>query len=336
MRPFVTAAVVAAFGAAFLHTDPAQAETVALVTASPSSEAAARYFSTQTELPVVRRQSHNSRDLDALVGEARTSWPEALVVVLDADRAVVSVLRPGDGTVGSRRLDAPAAAAPYAVALAAAELLEIVRDAPSARAAALVPTVPPPLTTRWVIGLEVLETVSINGDVGLVRPAAGVDLDVSPRASSLWLGIGLHVSGLVPLQRDQVLVLPNGPDDHGRLEYERNELSLRVALGQRYGRAEALGYAEGGVAFIDVKAIDHRADLVAEDNRATPWFGFGAELRYRLWAGVSLGVGAGLAWLPSPSSFYTSPPGPSATVPALAEGSVEIRARAGFAWSSGL
>src|SRR5206468_1490748 len=65
-------------------------------------------------------------------------WSERFVVVVDTAQATVEVVRPEDGTVISRVLDPTAArSAPHAVALAAAELLELAREAPLARAAAV-------------------------------------------------------------------------------------------------------------------------------------------------------------------------------------------------------
>src|SRR5204863_7771353 len=128
---------IAMLGALAVCSTAALADTVALITATPASDAAARYLSAQIDLPVVRRYSANARHLDKLVEEARASWREDLVVIVDADRAVVSVVRPADGTIGSRALSSSAARAPYAIALAAVELLELVRGAPPAHAAAL-------------------------------------------------------------------------------------------------------------------------------------------------------------------------------------------------------
>src|SRR5689334_14205334 len=112
------AAVVVALVA---FTSLATAETIAIVFASPASDEAARYFRTQVDQSVPQIETANARDLEALVREARRRWRKDLIVVIDADRATVSVVRPWDGTISSRALDLRANSAPYAVALAAVE-----------------------------------------------------------------------------------------------------------------------------------------------------------------------------------------------------------------------
>ena len=90
--------------ALLLETNALAVSTVAVVTAGAGAEPAAHYLETQLDHPAVRRHSENARHLDALVAEARAGWHEELVVIVDTERAVVSVVRPEDGTIGSRRL----------------------------------------------------------------------------------------------------------------------------------------------------------------------------------------------------------------------------------------
>jgi hypothetical protein len=312
-----------AFGAA--------ASAVAIITASPASEAAARYLSTQIDLPTARRYSENARRLDQLMAEARTRFSEDLVVVVDAERASVSVLRPSDGTIGSRALGDEAARAPYAVALAAVELLEIVRNAPPAHAQSTPAPSPRSLLIRISADIGIMQSIGTTGSVGLLEPTAGVDVGFARPGSHVWLLAGLRAAGLVPTAHDLTLVLPSG-DSRGRIEYGRDDLSLRFGIAHRQGPSAVFGWADLGLAFIHVHSQDAVDAYPVTDHRTAIWLGFGAELRYTVVGGLALGIGAGVAILPVASRFYSSPPGSSTQLVALREDPVDLRARASVIW----
>jgi hypothetical protein len=312
----------------------AGAETIAIVTASPSSDAAARYFRTQVDQPAAKLETSNARDLDALVREARHKWHKDLIVVIDADRATVSVIRPWDGTISSRALDESASSAPYAVALAAVELLEIVRAAPPAKAAALPGAPVRPLVPRASVDIGLVESVSKNGEIGLLQPTTGIDIELSREPHAWWIAFGVHATGLSPMQRAQTLLLPKGADENGVIEYARTEVSLRLSIGDRQGQSAAVGYCDIGAAVARATAYDRTTTAIASDQRPLFWLGVGGELRYRLGADFSLGVGAGGAFLPVTSTFLASPPGAAAPVPAFEESPIEFRARLSLIWES--
>jgi hypothetical protein len=313
---------------------PAAAETVALVVASPESDEAARYLSTLLDLPVVRRTSRNARHLDALVVEARANFRDDLVVVVDTAHAVVSVVRPWDGTVGSRALAPSAASAPYAVALAAVELIEIVRNAPPARSAALPEPRPRSRLVALAFDLGLVQSLSTNGYLGLLQPTIGVDMELSRERHPVWLAAGLHATGLASGRRNQTFVLPAGSDGQGSLEYSRSELSLRLGAGHRQGQSAAVGWCDLGLASIQVTARDAYQNAVGADQRVAFWLGVGGELRYTLGEGFALGIGAGAAWFPVTSRFYASPPGATTPLLALDEGTAEFRGRAALVWEA--
>jgi hypothetical protein len=330
-RVFAAALAIVALTFGSTRAFGAAARAVAIVTASPASEAAARYLSTQIDLPTVRRDSENARRLDLLMTEARNRFPEDLVVVVDAERASVSVLRPSDGTSGSRALGEQAARAPYAVALAAVELLEIVRNAPPAHA----PAEPPPprtLLVRISTDIGIIQSVGTTGSVGLLEPTAGVDVGFARPGSHVWLLGGIRVAGLVPTTHDFTLVLPSGDYSRGRIEYGRDDLSLRFGVAHRQGPSAVFGWADLGVAFIHVHSQDSTATYTTTDHRSAIWLGFGAELRYTVVGGLALGIGAGVAFLPVASRFYSSPLGSSTQLVALREDPVDLRARASVIW----
>lgn len=328
-------AIGAAALVAFLATASlASAETIAIVTASPASDEAARYFRTQVDQSVAEVDTANARDLDELVREARRRWRKDLIVVIDTERATVSVVRPWDGTISSRALDIKASSAPYAVALAAVELLEIVRAAPPARAAALPRPAPRPIAPRASVDIGLIESVSKNGEIGLLQPTTGVDIELSREPSSFWVAFGVHATGLSPMRRSQILILPEGPDENGSIEYARTEVSLRLSIGDRQGSSAAVAWSDIGAAVTRVTAYDRTVTAVATDQRTLFWLGLGGELRYRLGADFSLGIGAGGAFLPVTSTFFASPPGSATPVPAFEESPIEFRARIALIWES--
>jgi hypothetical protein len=328
----------AAVAGALLFVSPASAEdSVAVITASPASEEAARYLASQTDLTVVRRTSINARNLGGLLQEARAAWREPLVVVLDADFRVVSVLRPEDGTISSRALAPSAAAAPYVVAVAAAELLDLVQHAPSATPGTVSEGAPPPLGTlaRLVLDAGILQTVAASGQINLLQPTAGVDFMFARRGSTLWLGGGVHASGLGQFRREQTLTLQDGATINGAVEYTRSELSLRVLLSHRDGRIAATAWSDLGFAFVKTEAFTSDR-LLSTDRRQALWLGLGAEFRYSLVDGLSLGLGVGAGWFPVTSQFYASPPDSQQPVLAFEESSFDLRVRASLGWETNL
>jgi hypothetical protein len=304
---------------------------VAIVIASPASDSAARYLATQIDLPTVRRGSDNARQPDLLLKEARAKWHEDLVVVVDSERGTVSVVRPSDGTIGSRTLSADAAAAPYAVALAAVELLEIVRNAPPAHAPPEQSRSPKGVVVHVAFDAGIVQSVGTSGNLGLLQPTFGFDVGFSRHSSPVWLLAGVHASGLVPTERDLTLLLPSGPT-RGSVDYVRNEVSLRLGIGHRDGPSAVFGWADLGLAFIHLRAEDTQGTFSAVDERTSIWLGLGAELRYTVVGGFALGIGAGVAFLPVHSRFYVSPQGSTTELTALQEDGLELRARASVIW----
>lgn len=313
----------------------ARAERIAVVTTSPAGDETARSLEEQLDVPIERRESAHARDASALLSEARTGWGDDLVVVLDSERATVTVLRPKDGTVSSRTLPPEAAQTPYVVALAAVELLGIVRGTPLSQPH--VPKPQPPRTPEpdspWLsVDGGLVQSVGTNGDIALLQPTLGLDARIARLPSASWAALGVHATGLTSAERDQVLVLPSGLDARGTLEYDRNEVSLRLALGHRYGLGSAIAYSEAGLSVVRVSARDGSGHEVASSGHATFGLGGGGELRYALVGGLSVGIGAGFAWFPSTNRFHASPPQYQGQIATLTESSVDLRARLTVGW----
>lgn len=312
----------------------ARAERIAIVPASPAAAEAARSLEAQIDVPTLRRESAAARRPDALLEEARARWGDDMIVVLDPERATVTVLRPRDGTVSSRTLSADAAATPYVVALAAVELLGIVRGTPLELRRPSAP--PPPAPTGpspWIsFDLGILQSVGTNGDIALLQPTVGFDARIVRLPGASWVALGVHATGLSSTTRKQVLVLPAGIDPRGSVEYRRNEVSLRLSLGHRYGLGSATAFTESGLSAVRVRAVDGRGGEVAASGHAAFWLGAGGELRYALVGGLAIGIGAGLAWFPSTSRFHAAPPDYQGDVATVTESSLDLRARLTVAW----
>src|SRR5688500_20176089 len=127
-------------------------------------------------MPLERRGRVSASD-ERTVIEAARGAPEDFVIALDVANGLVRVVRTEDATAVARAVDRAAAAeSPYAVALVAAELLEVAREAPPA--AALPPPEVPgrrrvdPARLRWSVALRAgaAFTIGLGGTVALLTP----------------------------------------------------------------------------------------------------------------------------------------------------------------------
>lgn len=333
MRRVRSVARLALVFAVLAVTSSAWAQTVAVVTTSPAGDSAATYLESQIDYPVQRRTTEHAAETDALMAEARAHWQEDLVVVIDADNAVIRVLRPRDGTVASRTLDKQTASAPYAISLAAVELLELVNNAPSAkkpatRAPPKTKPPPPPPAQRLAIAPWLGALFVQNGDVGLLQPIVGVELQLKKDRSGLWYSFGLNAAGLTSAERRQAIFFANGSSEPGSVTYRRDQVALRAGVGHRQASGCALGFFDIAAAHISVTARDASDQKLGTSARWAPLLlSLGGELRYALGAGFYAGIGAGLAWLPSAHRYYAAPANSPVRTAVFREGVFEFRAQ---------
>ena len=356
-------AVVAA--ATLLLSAAALGQTVAIVPAGERDRPVVEHLSTQITGEVRWRTSDNARDANALLREAQGNWPEELIVTIDTENRVVRVLRVSDGTILSRVLEVLIAEqSPYAVSVAAVELLELAGHAPTepepeprpepepAPPPAPPPQKPPPDVEprkkrsepfgRVLPGVGVVAgaflTASADGDVSLLQPTVGADFRLT-WVGSPWIGAaGLRASGLGGRERDV-------PFNQGEIQgidlfeanvrYTRTEFSLRLAGGRREGPAEALGYVEAGLGFASATGTGELFrggpapdELFGEVNRTVFLAGAGIDLRYEIAYGLGLGLGVGAAFQPA-SARYTV-----LGRPAFDEGNAHIRGALLAVWQS--
>lgn len=138
------------------------------------------------------------------------------------------------------------------------------------------------------------------------------------------------------MKREQLLVLPDGPDPGGTVEYSRNEISGRTSLGHRGGDGTVSLALDLGLAVVEAAARDRNERTVAIDSRHAFWLGLSGDLRYSLGAGFALGVGAGAAWSPVATRFFASPRVAPSRVVAFNEGQLDFRARLALYWGTSL
>lgn len=343
--------------ALMLWSTSAWAQPVAVVATGDQATEVTRYLAQQLDRPVAVKNSENARRLEALVAEARRDWEEDLVVVIDTDGATVSVLRPSDGTVTSRALDPAAAKAPYAVALAAVELIDLVVAAPVARAASLPPARPPvrprpapPPADRPpapsappaaeeepyvapAICIGAMQTLSSSGDIGLLQPTFGVDMEFRRPPRATWFALGLHMAGLTGRTLENVVPPPPDSNQPGNIRYRRDEIAIRPQVGHGSKAGSAVGWLNIGASRVEVTVSDHAGNLLLSDVRGAFWTGFGGELRYAIAGGVSAAIGAGLAWYPQRSRVHDGS-AESASAVLFEEGPVEFRGRLTLVWEA--
>ena len=345
MRRLLTAALVVA---SFALGGAARAERVGIVAAGPEDEAAARHLSRQLASGGTVRRTTRAHDPEALLARERREWHDDLVVVLDARRASVFVLRPRDGAILSRALDeATAETSPYSMAVAAGELLDLARveqppESPGSPAArpeppaplrpepvAQVPAEPPrDLAPRddyvldYALGLGVREAKALDGDLSLIEPTLSAALEIGRRHASSWVTTG--VAGSTFGHDVRAFPLVSGKID--RITYDRSEIALLLGVGESSGRAVLGAWYGLGVALAHLRAADSTAAAMADDSRQALVQGLGGEVGYDLGWGGGIGAGMGVAWVTNPSHFRVE------SVEVLREGQIELRAQAGFLW----
>ncbi|MBI5490256.1 MAG: hypothetical protein HY905_23170 [Deltaproteobacteria bacterium] len=324
-----------AAGRALLLSPGAAAEPgagIAVVATGSADEAAAAEFAGILDQAVTRRHPEAPRNTDAVMRQAGAEWPEPYVVVFDVERAVVRVLRPEDGMVLYRPLDPPVARQePYAVALAAAELLDLAATTPLAEAAAVAP---PPATERraevprWALGVVAGGTsvVGLGGELAVIQPSFGVEVLLDRRRGP-WFGALSLQAGVWSFQERSVAGAAGG--DAAAVELQRHDLVLDAALGRGIGPAALLLSVELGFAFSSYTVRNSSARRVDDALQVAGWLGVAVAVRLDVGAGFFVQTGTGLAWSPDAESFRIG------SVPVFDAGDVQLRGSLMLGWNSG-
>lgn len=297
----------------------ARADETAVVGATPRSAAAVAYVVSTVE--GAREHGGPGRDR-ARLRRAAIGWGARRVVVVDVETGFVWAMRPSDGRVVERRM-APAVAgrSAYAVAVVAAELLEILDDDATPRR-----THPARRPDPFGIVIHVGPSVAIalDGQVVSPRVAAEVGLRIQPVA---WpIGIEVGVGAAPAFGIDHAVASPGGQG--ATVQYTRHDLTGTVGLWLARGR---LALGAGGLVAVGLataRAFDGSGTL-GEHSRVVASFGGFAAMRVRLGRGFFVGLGWALDVTPSHRRFLVR------GSPALDEGQSRFAATLDVGWFSG-
>ncbi|MBX3273455.1 MAG: hypothetical protein KF729_24540 [Sandaracinaceae bacterium] len=316
-------------------------DAVALVTRGARAAEAAGAFATFVALDAARRFDEAPPTIPADV-----DWLVTIDTV-DADAPLVRVWSRRTGVTLERRFEAQEDG--YALAVVAAELLEVARTgadprsvgatvepAPPAPDPAPDPAPEPPAqpapapTTREArsapaalavtvgVGAEVWGAASAGGP-WLAQPALFVELVGRPDGEGWVVGGALYASGL-----GAYAATSEGLD----VRYARYEVGARISVGGELGpaRTRLLGHARAGAAAVVASASRADGTQGGEHARAGWHLGVSLEGRQPLVAGLELTLELGADVLPAPVTLVAD----GARV--LAEGPVRVGGRLGLAW----
>lgn len=325
MTPSLRAAGVMLVVVAGVAPTAAQDARVSVVLAGDVDAAAAAQLDAVLQTRPLRRVVDEPRDESSVLATARAqNWPEPYVALLDVGRARVCVVRITDRTVATRLLDPDVAReSPYAVALAAAELLDLVRDEPpvdEASSPAPPPAARPPSASERSLGLAMLAGAMLvtgpGGDVSLVEPALGAQLVARPWRGTFVTTLGLSAGLLGSLHRRTSGAIPA---QDAWVDYDRSDLGVSLYAGDDERGAMLLGGFDATLSFVSVQATDASGGVLGEDARVVFTPGVGVALRYPIASRffVQLGAGAGV---PTGRTTYLV-----RGAPAVNEGAVHLR-----------
>jgi hypothetical protein len=312
----------------------AQANDVALVVSGSHAASTAEAFGTFVPISPDRR-------FDRALGEPPSDI--AWLVTIDTDTGVVSVWRRRDRALLERRFQGDEDDG-YALALVAAELLEVARSGsdPSAVGATLVvePTVSeeeperaeeirpdapaaeaiaPPLRLSATIGAGVEAWFSVERDTPwIVQPT--IFVEVSGLARDGWiLAAALTASGLGAWSRDTSEL---------RGTYQRHDFGARFSFGGDVGplRTRLMAHARAGASLVSGSAERAANGERGEAIRAGWFLGLALEARQPLIAGLEVWLELGMDGLPAPVRFLAF----GETL--LAEAPLRLTGDLGLAW----
>lgn len=244
----------------------------------------------------------------------------APVVVVIGAADGIAALRCADRVRLSRSVETIAVAqSPYAAALVAAELLDLLHLAPRA----VQPEAPRGLAVGVHLQLAALGVTSVDGSALVLAPRAGIDLVLGRRGDRLWVAVGLYAA---PFGLRTYGV--SGPDAHD-VSYGHHEVGARVLLGHgRLGAASVAVGLEGGCTLTLLEARTADGSVLGSDTRARGFVGLAGELRQPLAAGIGVMVGVGFVVSPDPWRWLVH------GVPVVTDGIVWVRAFLGLTWDA--
>ena len=306
---------------------------VAFVTRVPEDAEVRRQLTGLLDEPVTERAESEARALGAIMSEAK-GWSERYVAVIDRQASTVHVLRPADQTMAARLLDDRVLGeAPYAVALAIAELLEWLgasahkadRDTRGDAALTGGPREGEPLpdggpSLVFGAGVELVASPGFDPELTRLSLEAGIELG---RARPLWGLLSLRGAALGAAGRTAPLATASSVE---RVDYESSSLTLHAAVG--FG-AQAAALTLGvvvGASFAQADALARDGDSLYSYSAVSPTGGVALGLRYPIAWGFALSLEAQGQWLVRPTRYRVE------GREVLEEGPMQVLTRFGLLW----
>jgi hypothetical protein len=278
--------------------------------------------------------------LEALIGQpvVRVSSESGALDRADADAAVVSIDR-GDALVrvvsianpdGLTRTFEPAVMeqSPYAVALAAAELLDWldVLAEPGAPAPTQEPTERSGRRLSFGLGLDFELQAQVARDLAFLRPAFNAELAFDRDARGFFWAAGVRVSA--PLGRD---VAPLATElQNLSLRAQAMDAAAQFVVGYELGSLAFTAHAAAGLAYLHVAARDAQQRTLGSEASCSPLVGAGLGVRLSVAYGFAVAVRGEGQWA-GPETKYSI-----AMREALDSAAIRFGFLAGVLWESAL
>jgi hypothetical protein len=241
--------------------------------------------------------------LEQLIGEdvvvvepaaAAKGWDAS--VSIDRERAVLSVVSPSNPTGLTRTLDEDLIAdSPYAVALAAAELLDWLPRASDPVSAATSPAGRSGGLLSYAFGLDVEVQSQLTNELTFVRPAFAGELAWGRGRPGLFWTLGGRVSA--PLARELPLAAAQAS-----LQARAFDAAAQVVGGYGFGALALTAHAAAGASYLRVEARDALGEL-GHDTFVSPLLAAGLGVRWSVALGFALAARGEAQWA-GPASLY--------------------------------
>jgi hypothetical protein len=256
-------------------------------------------------------------DLEAVVSRARQVWPDSVVIVLDPKKNETWLLRPGEDKLVVRSLEKRSDVSPYALAVAAAELVRISlterhRPPEEAPVAAPEPPAARDLEIALSVGFGLAASPGFEG--ALAEPVLGLDLRLG--SAGFWSSIGVRARGpsSASAAKGEAIV-----------DYDRTDLSLRIAFGPEHDPWIFTALLEVGASITNATAV-RGSDLLGEASRVPFWVGGGVDLEYKISSLFRAASGIEIVRVLSPADYLGSGEA------VFSEGAWRVQASLGARW----
>jgi hypothetical protein len=263
----------------------------------------------------------------AVLAKRESADSSAAIVSIDREDSVVRVVSNANPEGFSRAFDEDVMEeSPYAVALAAAELLDwldvISRDGGTAPGFAARSGAP-----SFALGLDLEVQSQLASDLTFARPALAGELAWGRGTPGLFWTAGARVSA--PLARE-LQPSATGSAADARLRAQAMDAALQIVGGYSFGRLGLTAHLAAGVAYLRVSARDADRRELGSDTQFSPLCAAGLGARFSVALGFALGLRGEAQWA-GPRSIYRV-----GGEPVLDRGAFRVGLLAGILWETAL